>query len=668
MFFRFSGYVILIDLQMELPEDSIVLAKTHPPMYLIHKYWARKPFNVVKAYIEKYTKPGDIVLDPFCGSGVTIAESVLAKRNAIGIDINPFSIFLSQTTVSPVNIEELKKYLDAVLEHVQQHIDKFYGISCPYCNTSAMVTQLIWKNEQQDTQQPPVEKIQEIRIKCSYCNHKNHSINPQEFPSVYENENSRIKRIKSRFREIVKELNLIIPKIPLMYKNGVKYKQIRHYLIQEPNAEELFTKRNLLVLSLILSAINNIIAPTTQKKGLLEIRNLLLLTFTANLGQSSKMVWVISKRKSNVQKKKEVGSWTHHFYWNPREFFEINPLLGFKTRIGKSLRAQKNLHKRMNTENIASIHPFTTWKKFANSKKLHKICLMQSSSENIQIPDQSVDYIFTDPPYGDSIQYFELSTLWNKWLGYATSSQEDKEIVINTRQEKSKEYYFRNLENVFRECYRVLKNDSYMTVTFHNTDVLIRNGLVKSAQQCGFILDSLLLQMPARNSLKSYLHYEKSPIGDYYLRFKKSTIPPQQKENFSHQHLNDLIKKTIVGVLEERGEPTSISFIYNCIDEQLVKCGTFPLEDPVIVSETIDSMKKSKLILISSRHHMRLVHPQKNKNPPLTTRILNFLQTFGEIKNLSYSDIYNQIYEKYNGWNTPDRRVLSQMVDEIKKN
>ena len=147
---------------------------------------------------------------------------------------------------------------------------------------------------------------------------------------------------------------------------------------------------------------------------------------------------------------------------------------------------------------------------------------------------ESVDYIFTDPPYGDSIQYFELSTLWNKWLGYTTDSQEDNEIVINVRQEKSKEHYFHNLGNVFRECYRVLKTNSYMTVTFHNTDITIRNGLVMSAQQSGFILDSLLLQMPARNSLKSYLHYEKSPIGDYYIRFKKSKLPSQQNEKFLH--------------------------------------------------------------------------------------------------------------------------------------
>ena len=169
-----------------------------------------------------------------------------------------------------------------------------------------MITQLIWQNKQQDTQQPPVENIQEIRINCPQCKHKNHSINHDEFPSVYENENSRIKKIESQFEEIVKKLNIVIPKIPLVYKNGVKFKQIRHYLIKEPNARELFTKRNLLVLSLILSAINDILPLTTQEKKLLDIRNVLLLTFTANLGQSSKMVWVISKRKSNVQKKKKL--------------------------------------------------------------------------------------------------------------------------------------------------------------------------------------------------------------------------------------------------------------------------------------------------------------------------------------------------------------------------
>ena len=48
-----------------------LVAKTHTPMYLMHKYWARKPHNIVSEYIKRYSKEGDTVLDPFAGSGVT---------------------------------------------------------------------------------------------------------------------------------------------------------------------------------------------------------------------------------------------------------------------------------------------------------------------------------------------------------------------------------------------------------------------------------------------------------------------------------------------------------------------------------------------------------------------------------------------------------------------
>ena len=52
------------------------VAKPHTPMYLMHKYWARKPHNVVSEYIENYTKEGELVLDPFCGSGPTPIEAI----------------------------------------------------------------------------------------------------------------------------------------------------------------------------------------------------------------------------------------------------------------------------------------------------------------------------------------------------------------------------------------------------------------------------------------------------------------------------------------------------------------------------------------------------------------------------------------------------------------
>ena len=74
--------------------DYPVVPKPHTPMYLMHKYWARKPHNVVREYIENYTKKGEIVLDPFCGSGPTPIEAIKSGRKGIGIDLDPIATFI----------------------------------------------------------------------------------------------------------------------------------------------------------------------------------------------------------------------------------------------------------------------------------------------------------------------------------------------------------------------------------------------------------------------------------------------------------------------------------------------------------------------------------------------------------------------------------------------
>jgi len=83
------------------PFSEAVIAKTHPPIYLMHKFWARKPHNVVSRYIEYYTNPGDVVLDPFVGSGVTVIEAARLGRKAIGNDLNPIATFITEMTLAP---------------------------------------------------------------------------------------------------------------------------------------------------------------------------------------------------------------------------------------------------------------------------------------------------------------------------------------------------------------------------------------------------------------------------------------------------------------------------------------------------------------------------------------------------------------------------------------
>jgi len=110
-------------------------------MYAMHKYWSKKPYNLVSQYIEKYSKSNEIVLDPFCGSGVTTTESVKLGRRAVGIDINPTAVNSTKMGLTHIDIKDLKKSFDFLRAEVEQEINSLYQTKCPKCgNAQAIAT------------------------------------------------------------------------------------------------------------------------------------------------------------------------------------------------------------------------------------------------------------------------------------------------------------------------------------------------------------------------------------------------------------------------------------------------------------------------------------------------------------------------------------------------
>ena len=85
----------LKDLDNLKPIDHAVVAKPHTPVYKMHRYFARRPWSVFRSLVEHYSNPGSIVLDPFCGGGVTVVEGLRLGRKVIGVDINPLATFIS---------------------------------------------------------------------------------------------------------------------------------------------------------------------------------------------------------------------------------------------------------------------------------------------------------------------------------------------------------------------------------------------------------------------------------------------------------------------------------------------------------------------------------------------------------------------------------------------
>jgi DNA modification methylase len=84
-------------------------AKRH---YGVHPYFTRRPHNVVRAHILNFTRPGDTVLDPFGGSGVTAIEALLSGRRGIQNDINPLANFIADG-IADLRFLDIAKGLEA---------------------------------------------------------------------------------------------------------------------------------------------------------------------------------------------------------------------------------------------------------------------------------------------------------------------------------------------------------------------------------------------------------------------------------------------------------------------------------------------------------------------------------------------------------------------------
>ena len=254
---------------------------------------------------------------------------------------------------------------------------------------------------------------------------------------------------------------------------------------------------------------------------------------------------------------------------------------------------------------------------------------------------------------------------------------ETEEIVINSHQGKNLNSYEKMLKKVFSEIFRVLKPDKYMVLTFHNTSFKIRNALINSVISCGFELCQILFQLPPRVSIKSMLHHEGTPIGDYYIRFQKPLQRRKDEENtilesLSEEKIYQIIKENFIKILKKRGEPTNFIWISNFLDEMLYKAHIFPLDN---LESYITKLKNSNFFHIGKdgKWWFRDDSKPKNCEKPLTIKIEEFLESYlknhwSDVKmseSTSKQSIFNEIYLKFRGIYTPDKFFINQIIEKL---
>jgi hypothetical protein len=124
----------------------------------------------------------------------------------------------------------------------------------------------------------------------------------------------------------------------------------------------------------------------------------------------------------------------------------------------------------------------------------------QSSTDLAAVCADSVDYIFTDPPFGDNLMYSELNFLWEAWLRAFTNN--NSEAVVSRFQGKDLDTYRGLMIRCFSEMYRVLKPGRWITVVFHNSKASVWNAIQEALARAGFLVAQVTVLDKKQGSFK----------------------------------------------------------------------------------------------------------------------------------------------------------------------
>ena len=459
-------------------DKSNHVAESYTGIYGMHKYWSKKPYNIIRDFILRYTNPGDIVIDPFCGSGISITESIFTGRKAIGIDINPSAIFITKQMINKAPFRLIQEEFSKLESEIKNAINSFYIVKRG--EKKFVGTHFIWEND----------KLTEVW-------YKNGRTRIAEKPTEY---------------DFKLALSFSYNKIQYYYPKDNFFHNSRINANRENHIYELFTPRNLMALSLLMDKI--------EKIENSDVREFFRFCFTASVGQASKMVFVVKRRgkfngKSREIKKKEVGSWVIG-YWVPKENFEINVWNCFENRYRKILKAKKDLEYKKHSINEAN-----NFEELLESKNL--LLINEPAQKALkEITDNSIDYVITDPPHGNRQPYLELSMMWNSWLKKDVNYED--EIVISESKDRKKDIhnYYKLLNEVFAEIERILKPNHYFSLVFNSLDDKTWMNLITDTSRLKFDLEKVETLEYSANSVVQDTR-RAGLKTDFILTFRKNS-------------------------------------------------------------------------------------------------------------------------------------------------
>lgn len=481
------------------------------PVYLAHTYHTKVPHKAIMKYILHYTNPGDIVYDGFCGTGMTgvaanacgadnpsLQHSIIADmhdtkwgaRKAIISDLSPAATFISANYNTSVNIVRFSEEVERILDEVEKECDWLYKTKDTndgqpvLIDNEGIINYVLWSdvfvcpncgNEVVFWEQAVDQKAGKICVdfNCPNCNLKmskrtgkraqlirydkytgetisiakqvpvliSYNVGSKEYKK---NVDDNDRRIIEQAEKLKIDYKIPIDCLPEGYNTAQPIRSHNFTRIHY-----FYTDRNLYVISKIL-----------EKAEKSEYRNQILYIMTSLLNRASKLSNLHVSNFFHGGGGAAAGNMKGIIYV-PSTSLEQNVLQYFRVRFKAIIKA-------------------------LNYSNNDVIISTNSCTDLSNVPDKSIDFIFTDPPFGANIMYSELNFLWEAWLRVLTNNK--TEAIMNEVQKKGLLEYQNLMTRCFCEYYRILKPNRWMTVEFHNSKNAVWNAIQESLIRAGFII------------------------------------------------------------------------------------------------------------------------------------------------------------------------------------
>lgn len=489
-----------------LAED--VTADKTDPIYMAHSYHTKVPHKAIMQYLLHYTKPGDIVLDGFCGTGMTgVAAQACEQpdqdmiykmknaeedyewgaRKAILCDLSPAATFIAANYNAAIDVNDFQCTITKVIEKVKKETEWMYSTNHVNSATNlfkpkGIINYTIWSDvficpncgDEISFWDVAVDKNRTMRkemfcphclakIKKSTCEHaKIINYNIKTGLTVETNKQVPVlinymyagrrfeKRPDNEDLELLERINNEIrskywypeDELPL----GVKTSDPINSGVT--SVDLFYTNRNLYVLSALWEAATHT-----------SYQNQIRFCITAILIKTASKLHNIGLKNGKINL---AGAM-------PNALFI------------PSMLAERNIISLIEGK-VNDIIPV-----FAMNKHSGNVFVSTGSSTQLKIlPNNSIDYIFVDPPFGDNLMYSELSFIWEAWLKVFTNNK--TEAIVNKVQNKGVHEYQELFKCCFKEFYRCLKPGRWITVEFHNTKNKVWMAINEAIQSAGFII------------------------------------------------------------------------------------------------------------------------------------------------------------------------------------